>query len=336
MSNTSNSVKRYFDDMNRMNYTMGLQMAEKLSKYFEVDVEPLEAIFDKTKSKDYIWTKINPNTRHKTNDSLTQLDKENLPKKSETDRLMDEYDFVISLGGDGTFLSCSHLIPDTSKYLLGINSSPNSLGYLNNFKYEEFMRNVESICKRMVNEEYSIVKRRRFFCQFDAAYDSNKRILGLNDIFIGTDNQASSFRYDFKVDDEWYRNLKSTGCLIYTGTGSSAWARSLHHINNQKLENIFDFFNEKADSERIKELQNFIDERYTISSDSNFLSYLHNELVLNGDDLKFEGIGCEFMIKSHTVNGFVGIDGFYYKLDMGKEVRVSIAEDDKSLSCFAF
>jgi len=38
--------------------------------------------------------------------------------------ISDEIDLVVSLGGDGTFLKTSSMVPDSEKPILGINTDP--------------------------------------------------------------------------------------------------------------------------------------------------------------------------------------------------------------------
>ena len=347
---SSEKSMEYLKQMNDVHYIQGLNLAERICKYFEVDVEPLEAVFDQTCREEYILRKLSKsdidieridmrssfkneiaNQTRKTRQTDPNEGKTTEPKKKVTN-----YDLIISLGGDGTFLSCSHLIHDNKQYLLGINSNSDSVGFLNSFKYPQFIDKADEICGRIQNKEFVTLKRKRFICDFRALNSDCTQILGLNDVFLGTENFGSSFRYDFTVDSEMYHNVKSTGVLLYTGTGSSAWANSLNHINEQKLALIFEYFEKTATPCAIASLQEFIKEHYYIASDSDFMGYLHRELFYTKKNMRYEGIGREFEVVNNTVNGFLAIDGFYYKLDIDASVRVRIAGEDKSLSCFKF
>lgn len=345
-SSTSQRSVEYLQHMSETNYRQGMQVAEKLSRFFEVDVEPLDAVFDRTAREEFIWSQLRKKgsslaleTPH--NDLRAEISEHNefynRSEEFKKKKTVDDYDFLVSIGGDGTFLSCSHLINDDKKPLLGINSSVESVGFLNTFKFLQFLERSEEIGKRILNHEYTAFKRKRFSCEFTALYSPYNRILGLNDVFIGTENYGSTLRYDFSVDGAHGHNIKSTGVLLYTGTGSSAWANSLNHINEQKLAIMFEYFNERGDSEQIEKLQDFIKEKYYIASDSNFMGYLHRELfITNGGQLRYEGIGRDFEIVNNTVNGFVAIDGFYYKLEITSPVKVQVAGDNQNLSCFRF
>lgn len=344
-SPSSKRSTEYLQEMNNTNYKLGLQVAEKISKHFDVDVEPLEAIFDSNCREEYTWNQL-----YKSDVKVDDIDvrssfkkeiaEQNLRSNESEDfkkrKTVDDYDFLISVGGDGTFLSCSHLINNSKKYLMGINSSIDSLGFLNNFKFPQFMDRTDEICERIKTGQFTTLKRKRFSCEFSALNSYCTPILGLNDVFIGTENFGSSLRYDFCVDSVCARNVKSTGVLLYTGTGSSAWANSLNHINEQKLAIIFEYFNEKPTPDGVEKIQNFINEKYYIASDSDFMGYLHRELFTIHNELRYEGIGRNFEIVNNTVNGFLAIDGFYYKLDIGAKISVKIEDDSKSLSCFKF
>ena len=47
----------------------------------------------------------------------------------------------------------------------------------------------------------------------------------MNDVFFGTSDPGTTLRYNFhcKQKNLLMENIKSTGCIFYTGTGSSAW-----------------------------------------------------------------------------------------------------------------
>lgn len=71
-----------------------------------------------------------------------------------------EYDYVITIGGDGTFLSAAHFIEKPELKILGINSdSKNSVGHL--CSYALNFETIENVFKRLADDEYSVLRRKR-------------------------------------------------------------------------------------------------------------------------------------------------------------------------------
>lgn len=60
-----------------------------------------------------------------------------------------------------------------------------------------------------------------------------KEFLFLNEIFCGSNDHASSYRYDFKnfSANEDFKFMRSTGVIIFTGTGSTAWVKSMNQLS---------------------------------------------------------------------------------------------------------
>ena len=67
---------------------------------------------------------------------------------------LNDYDYVITLGGDGTFLTTAHYIRDQNIKILGINSDPcSSLGYLCPLKIQD---NMDLHFKKLATEDYNV------------------------------------------------------------------------------------------------------------------------------------------------------------------------------------
>lgn len=64
-----------------------------------------------------------------------------------------------------------------------------------------------------------------------------KEFLFLNEIFCGSNDHASSYWYDFinYTEKEEFKYMRSTGVIIYTGTGSTAWVKSMNQISSKSI-----------------------------------------------------------------------------------------------------
>lgn len=126
------------------------------------------------------------------------------------------FDLVIAIGGDGTFIRAASKIKN--KPILGINSEPNaSEGAILGIQNYEISK-IEEI----LNGNYDIQKRDRACIKINGE-EINE--LALNEVYIGTNHQFHTSRYELE-----YKNIKeeqrSSGVLVVTGTGSSAWYKS--------------------------------------------------------------------------------------------------------------
>ena len=170
--------------------------------------------------------------------------------------LFKDIDLVITIGGDGTFIRAASFIKQTP--ILGINSeSKTSEGALTSINESE----INSISKILENPK--IIKRKRI------EIEKNNVILdklALNDVFIGSQNQFHTSRYEIKFNNQ-KEEQRSSGVLIASGSGSSAWYKSaggeIFNYNSEDLHFIVRevykgrIFNPKIIKGKIKPQDNF-------------------------------------------------------------------------------
>ncbi len=132
-----------------------------------------------------------------------------------TDYFIDK-DFIITIGGDGTFLRTSHFIRE--KPILGVNSEPElSEGALTSLSFDE-INSLEEI----LDGNYKDIKRPR------ARVMKNNRLikeLALNEIYVGAEKQFHTSRYIIRLNENEEEH-RSSGVLVVTGSGSRAWYES--------------------------------------------------------------------------------------------------------------
>ncbi|MFA5857238.1 MAG: NAD(+)/NADH kinase [Candidatus Pacearchaeota archaeon] len=120
-------------------------------------------------------------------------------------------DLVITLGGDGTFLSVARYLKDTP--ILGINFKPEySEGYLTSIKASE----IEKL-SRILLGKYSVLVRQRAKAKVKGF---DLETLALNEVFIGPDKsmQTATYEIEYKGKKEIQR---SSGVIVSTGSGST-------------------------------------------------------------------------------------------------------------------
>lgn len=126
-------------------------------------------------------------------------------------------DLVVSIGGDGTALSASHLSLD--KPLLAVNSSPEtSIGALTTLTTEELANKLKEIKENNFKTE----NLERIEVSINGKLVEH---LALNDVFIASEKayNISKYKLKFGGNEELQR---SSGLIFSTGTGSTAWFRS--------------------------------------------------------------------------------------------------------------
>jgi len=126
-------------------------------------------------------------------------------------------DFVVVVGGDGTFLGTSHFIED-KRCVLGVNSNPE--------KKEGFfmccdMNNFESKLKLFLNGKSRILKLNRL----ETTLAGKKIDLALNEIFIGAKRPYKVSLYYLRIGKQKEYH-KSSGIIVGTASGSYAWLSS--------------------------------------------------------------------------------------------------------------
>jgi len=131
-------------------------------------------------------------------------------------RHANNFDLIITLGGDGTFVKAANLIKNS--LILGINSNPlSSEGALTSLSITDLEQ-----LKNIIHGKFQILERQR------ARITLNGKILdeqATNEVYIGSISQFHSSRYKIKFKEK-EEEQRSSGIIISTGTGSTAWFKS--------------------------------------------------------------------------------------------------------------
>jgi NAD kinase len=127
-------------------------------------------------------------------------------------------DLILSVGGDGTLLRVSHFVNDTA--VLGVNSNTKTsegiLCYATRHDLKEKLA-------RIIDGKFAIKKLTRarvFFINAGRNYDA------LNEIYVGSATPYHTSRYILKFG-RLRGEQKSSGIIIATGAGSTAWYGSV-------------------------------------------------------------------------------------------------------------
>lgn len=138
---------------------------------------------------------------------------------SKHSELVEQADFLFSVGGDGTFLDTISLVRDSGIPILGINTG--RLGFLSNTSTSEIKTAVQCI----INEEYRIEKRSLLEVR-DSEKLFNDDHFALNEVSVLKKDSSSMITIEVQIDGRHLNTYWTDGLIISTSTGSTAYSLS--------------------------------------------------------------------------------------------------------------
>lgn len=260
---------------------------------------------------------------------------ESLAEKHKIDEIK-KYNYIISVGGDGTFLTCGHIIDNSTQILLGINSNPlKSEGFLCQIPYNT--AKITKTLDKITTNNFKILKRKRYTIDlFNKQNEKKVHFFGLNEVFFGSKDNSSTFRYDFKVNGDSMDHLRSTGCILYTGTGSTGWAKSMKKMTKTHVEEVLGLYREGVRREDVERVTALYNKKLEMHPEYGKMRFLHREMFNRISKHRHEGEGSDFEIVNRTMNGFLAFDGYYYGMEMEDRAEVKMSDASMDLSCFCF
>ena len=133
------------------------------------------------------------------------------------EKMCEEADFLISLGGDGTLLSLVRRSYGTGKPVLGINAG--NLGFLADIRLDE----AASFIDRFVAGDYRIDDRMMIEGYVQRANGAKEPFFALNDIVITSPKPSKMVQVNASIDGERFNSYRGDGLIISTPTGSTAY-----------------------------------------------------------------------------------------------------------------
>ncbi len=136
------------------------------------------------------------------------------------EQFVEDADFVISLGGDGTMLSIVSHLRSRSVPVLGINLG--SLGFLTEVKQSEVFEELAAYFQAPEIEDRIMLS----CTAWSKTKKMERRFLALNDIVISREGLARILRLDVFVSGEKLTSFRGDGVIIATPTGSTGYSLS--------------------------------------------------------------------------------------------------------------
>ena len=130
-------------------------------------------------------------------------------------KLTKEYDYVVSIGGDGTILRSADEIGKLSIPIIGLNKG--RLGFLANSPVEVF----DSLIDKIQASKFKISERSIIQVEFEGNIKN-----ALNEISVSRKNTTSLITIDTKLDNQYLNTYWADGLIISTPTGSTGYSLS--------------------------------------------------------------------------------------------------------------
>ena len=130
-------------------------------------------------------------------------------------KLTKEYDYLVSIGGDGTILRSAKEIGKLSIPIIGLNKG--RLGFLANSPVEIF----DSIIEKIKASKFKISQRSIIQVKFEGNIKN-----ALNEISVSRKNTTSLITIDTKLNNQYLNTYWADGLIISTPTGSTGYSLS--------------------------------------------------------------------------------------------------------------
>lgn len=140
---------------------------------------------------------------------------------SSYNELDSSFDFMFTIGGDGTILRAVTFLRDSNIPIVGINTG--RLGFLATVKKEEISTSIDLLLKKDFK-----VKQRSLLSISTTSKNSSLNDLNfaLNEVSVSRKNTASMITIETYLDDEYLTSYWADGLIIATPTGSTGYSLS--------------------------------------------------------------------------------------------------------------
>ncbi len=133
------------------------------------------------------------------------------------EKMCEEADFFVSLGGDGTLLSLVRRSYGFDKPVVGINAG--TLGFLADITIED----VDNFLDQLLEGEYRIDNRMMMEGCITTKEGRKKPFFALNDVVLTRPVISKMAKINASIDGEWFNTYRGDGLIISTPTGSTAY-----------------------------------------------------------------------------------------------------------------
>ena len=133
------------------------------------------------------------------------------------EKMCEDADFLVSLGGDGTILSLVRRSYDFNKPVVGINAG--TLGFLADITIDD----VDNFLDQLLEGEYRIDNRMMMEGYITTKKGKKNSFFALNDVVLTRPVISKMVKINASIDGEWFNTYRGDGLIISTPTGSTAY-----------------------------------------------------------------------------------------------------------------
>lgn len=131
------------------------------------------------------------------------------------------FDFLVSIGGDGTILRATMFVKDLGIPIIGINTG--RLGFLATIQVDA----IEKAIQHIIEGKYRISERTILTVKTESPNkDIESMNFALNEITVSRKNTTAMITIDTYLDDEFLNSYWSDGLIVSTPTGSTGYSLS--------------------------------------------------------------------------------------------------------------
>lgn len=200
---------------------IGIVVKLKHPEALDLGIE-LAGRISRAKHKPFFCTEIRPEIAkiRRKNSRAAQLKTFQCLSKKD---LAAQMDFIVVLGGDGTFLSIGRMMSTHSIPVLGINMG--QLGFLTEVKKEEATQVIDELIRHGFDESHILISERALL---DVSVIRNQKNIFsgsvVNDAVISKGAIARIIGVEVSINQRWVNTVRADGLIVSTPTGSTAYS----------------------------------------------------------------------------------------------------------------
>ncbi|CAK5179887.1 unnamed protein product [Aphanomyces euteiches] len=234
-----------------------------------------------------------------------------------THEAYDGADMVFSAGGDGTFLKAASFV-NRPIPLAGLNTdSARSEGNLCCYSIDASCNRFVVGLERLLKGDFQWRNRQRIRVgmvnQEGFKYELPR--YALNEVFIAESDASRPSFYNIGIDQQQRESHRSSGIIVCTGTGSSAWYYSASQIHREQISSILNAMNfHSYTNETVTEITERLNKDNMFPEDSLDMGYVVREPIINATfgDIRFrKGKARRVSMRSLGWDMKVNLDGLY-------------------------
>lgn len=133
------------------------------------------------------------------------------------DRIPENTECILVLGGDGTFIRAAHEVLHTKIPMLGVNLG--TLGYLAEVEPSQ----IKGALDKLMADEYMLEERMMLKGTISSSSEKTLNSVALNDVVITRSGKLRVVEYRIYVNGEYLHSYKGDGIIVATPTGSTGY-----------------------------------------------------------------------------------------------------------------